>query len=133
MWAKRLDTLEVQVAGSLFYIELQWRFRSLVGMDVRTLLPTLGAELLQEASHFLAEATAARVFSFQHVTAQWGPGQMDTIDGTAEILCAQGGSKLLLRCSGTSSSCPPAAPSSREHGRMLAVLPSTANTPEVLC
>ena len=92
-------------------------------MPVLSLLPSLGPELLRKACGAV-DGGAARTFSFRNVVVQWGPEQMDNIDGTAEILCTQGVPRLLLRCSGSFVS---GTLSNPDTGKMLPVLPSATD------
>ena len=106
------------------------------GAGVLDLFPQFGAELLSKAREAEVEETTRR-FCFEHVAVRCGPGQMDSIDGTAEVLCCFPGTpKLLLCCSGTASSSTlsqqDSAVSPQDSGKMLPVLPSVVGLPDEL-
>ncbi|CAE7372325.1 DNAH7 [Symbiodinium sp. CCMP2592] len=108
----------------------------LLGAGVLDLFPDFGAELLNKASE-AGTADSTRRFCFENVTVRCGPGQTDSIDGTAEVLCFfPGAPKILLCCSGTASSSTlsqqDSALSEQDSGKMLPVLPSAVGLSDEL-
>ncbi|CAE6960285.1 unnamed protein product [Symbiodinium natans] len=93
---------------------LAWKLRGLVGMDLATLFPGAGAELLQEvwskeslrikaaSSSPIRQDMQPYIFFFTKMRAQWHVDFSDQVDGSVEALRAmQGPVKLLMRCRGS--------------------------------
>lgn len=113
---------------------------SLVGMDLVTLFPGPGAELLRdvwskETCRFQAASSTPgrqelppRVFTFVKMVVQWRSEIVDHIDGCVEaIRTDKGPIKLLMRCRGSlltsSSSIRSSSLAQASEGRLLSVVP----------